>query len=365
MNELVESPFAGRSNAPAETAGARQNQARELADLQVAYTMARHFPRDPVRAMDSILLAFTSAQLAEVAQYQFARGGTDIRGPSIHALEAIATAWGNIDMAWRVVSRGFDARGVGYSEVESRAIDMQTGARKTICFPVSHWRDTRQGGYELKDERDIYELTANMAQRRLRKCLEGVIPRDVVDSAMDQADVTLKAKADTSPEAMAKMVDAFAAFSVTKEQIEQRIQRRLDAITPAQVVSLKRIYASLRDGMSEPGEWFDKGEANADDASGEQGGSAPKGSATAALKSRMKAGAKKKASASRAAATDNLPVASYAEVADALKAAKTIEALNDAADLIRNVNAQEQRAELEALYRARAAEFEVDPDEPS
>ena len=56
---------------------------------------------------------------------------------------------------------------------------------------------------------------------------------------------------------MQKMVAAFEPFGVTREQIEKRIQRRLDAIQPAQVVSLKRIYASLRDDMSTPADWFD------------------------------------------------------------------------------------------------------------
>lgn len=358
MNDLVESPFAGRSVAASETAGSRQNQARELADLQVAYTMARHFPRDVVKAMDAILLAFTSPRLAERAQYQFARGGTDIRGPSIQAMEAIATAWGNVDMTWRVISRGIDGRGVGYSEVEARAIDTQTGARKSIAFPVSHWRDTRQGGYELKDERDVYELCANMAQRRLRKCLEAVIPADVVDSAMDQADLTLKAKADTSAEAMAKMIDAFLPFGVTKEHIEKRIQRRLDAITAAQVVSLKRIYASLRDGMSEASEWFEIGGAGAGESTEPADGDAPAGSGTAAVKSRIKAGTKKKEKPPRADDTDGARVVSYAEVADALNGATSVDAVNEAADLIKHVQDEGQREELETLYRSRAGEFE-------
>src|SRR6185436_5105938 len=38
---------------------------------------------------------------------------------------------------------------------------------------------------------------------------------------------------------------------------EKRIQRRLEAIVPAQVVHLKKVYASIRDGMSTAEEWFD------------------------------------------------------------------------------------------------------------
>lgn len=257
---MIESPFAARTalaTAGADSAGSRQNQSRELAETQTKYLMAERFPRDEVAAMDRILNAFSRATLAEKAAYQFARGGSDISGPSIRAAEAMAQQWGNMDSGWRELQRGTDATGVPFSEVEAFCVDLQSRNSKRLQFIVRHWRDTKKGGYKLTDERDIYELCANQAQRRLRACILASIPGDVTEAAMQQADVTLKAKADTSPEAMAKMVEVFGAFGVTREHIEKRIQRRLDAIQPAQVVSLKRIYASLRDDMSAPADWFD------------------------------------------------------------------------------------------------------------
>ena len=52
-------------------------------------------------------------------------------------------------------------------------------------------------------------------------------------------------------------MDAFASYGVTQEMLEKRIQCRMDAIKPAQVVGLKKIYTSLRDGMSTVGTWFE------------------------------------------------------------------------------------------------------------
>lgn len=271
MNAIVESPFAARSEvAQTESAGSRQNQSRELAETQTKYLMAERFPRDERAAMDRILNAFGRRTLAEKAAYQFARGGTDIAGPSIRAAEAIAQQWGNMDSGWRELQRGTDGGGVPFSEVEAFCVDLQARNTKRLTFIVRHWRDTKSGGYKLKDERDIYELCANQAQRRLRACILASIPGDVTEAAMQQAEATLKASADTSPEAMHKMLEAFAPYGVTKDHIEKRIQRRLDAIQPGQVVSLKRIYASLRDDMSTPGEWFDMGDqpAPAADAAG-------------------------------------------------------------------------------------------------
>jgi hypothetical protein len=266
MNQLVESPFASQRVAVAETAASRQNQSRELAETQTKYLMAERFPRDVVGAMDRILNAFTRPKLAEKAQYQFARGGSDILGPSIRAAEAIAQQWGNMEQGFRELSRGLDQTGVPFSEVEAFCWDLQSRTSKRLQFIVRHWRDTKKGGYKLTDERDIYELIANQAQRRVRACILAMIPGDVVDAAMDQAAVTLKTSADCSAEAMAKMVVAFEPFGVSKEHIEKRIQRRLDTIQPAQVVALKRIYASLRDDMSKPDDWFEIEQAPAQSA---------------------------------------------------------------------------------------------------
>lgn len=260
MNDIVES---FKPQGDASTSGALAVQSREVAETQTRYLMAQRFPRDERKAMDGILNAFSRQGLAERAAYEYSKGGSAINGPSIHAAQAIAQQWGNMEFGFREVSRGVGIDGVPFSEIESFAVDLQSRTRRPITFIVRHWRDTKQGGYRLKDERDIYELTANMAQRRTRACILSVLPQDVIDAAMEQADTTLKTKADTSPEAMTKLVDAFAGYGVTKDQIEKRIQRRLDAITPAQVVTLRRIYTSLRDEMSTAAEWFELPDAPA------------------------------------------------------------------------------------------------------
>ena len=37
-----------------------------------------------------------------------------------------------------------------------------------------------------------------------------------------------------------------------------KIQRNLDAITPAQVIALRKIFVSLKDGMAKPEDFFDQ-----------------------------------------------------------------------------------------------------------
>ncbi len=227
-------------------------QQRAIAEVQARMIIARASPRDPIRATDMILQDCTRPTLADSALYQYTRGGSAVSGPSIRLAEAIARRWGNIASGIKEVARHGE-----YSECLAYAWDLETGYYDERQFQVRHWRDTKTGGYLLKDERDIYELIANMGQRRKRAVLLSVIPGDVVEAATAQCEETLKATADTSPEALKKMTDAFDGVGVTKQQIEARCQCHLAAVRPAQMIQLRKIYASIKDGMSGPEDWFE------------------------------------------------------------------------------------------------------------
>jgi hypothetical protein len=250
-NIFADAPVAARPTG-ASTAVANTDQQRAVAEVQAAMMIARMNPRDPIVSMDRILNACARPGLADAAVYTYARGGTDISGPSIRLAEAMAQSWGNLQFGIRELEQHG-----GMSTVQAFAWDVETNVRREVTFQVPHIRHTKKGSYKLEDPRDIYESVANNGARRLRACILAVIPGDVTEAAVSQCEVTMKTKADTSPEAMAKMVTAFEPFGVTKDQIEARIQRRLDAIQPAQVVSLKKIYASLRDGISVADDWFE------------------------------------------------------------------------------------------------------------
>lgn len=249
-------PFTGELM-PAPESGAVMAEVaagREVAEVQAAIVIAKRFPRNQRQALDRIEVACQRPGLAESALYSYARGGTEITGPSIRLAEAIAQQWGNIQFGIRELEQRN-----GESTVEAYAWDLETNTRQSKVFQVRHKRHTKAKpqGYDLTDPRDIYELVANQGARRLRACILGIVPGDVVEAAQNQCEQTLKAKADISPEAVKKMVTAFEGFKVSKKMIETRIQRKLDSITAAQVIALRKIYNSLKDGMSQSGDWFE------------------------------------------------------------------------------------------------------------
>lgn len=252
--ELMEkAPVASK---PDQSVMSTATSQREIAAIQGAMTIAKRFPRNVQDAIDKIMLACQRPALAESAIYTYARGGTEITGPSIRLAEAMAMAWGNLEFGIRELEQR-----PGESVVESFAWDVETNVRQVKVFTVKHIRSTKKGSYALEDPRDIYELTANQGARRLRACILGIIPGDIVEAATDECEKTMKAKADTGPEAIKKLVEAFAKINVSKEQLEKKIQRRIDTITAANVIGLRKIYNSLNDGMSSISDWFEVEEA--------------------------------------------------------------------------------------------------------
>ena len=85
-----------------------------------------------------------------------------------------------------------------------------------------------------------------------------MIDGDMIEAAITQCNTTLSTKVQVTPERISKMMAAFLdEYGVTQEQIEVRIQRRIDAINAPLLISLTNIYNSLRDGMSKPKDWFE------------------------------------------------------------------------------------------------------------
>lgn len=252
--EVVRVPNPFPEQGPAQTASALVESQRAVAEAIVARKVALANPRDKRKAMDLIITDCCMVELAEEATYDYARGGSDITGASIRLLETICRHWGNMRSGVKEI-----ARHDGYSEVKTYAIDLETGFEDEKTFTVKHWRDTKKGGYAVTDERDIYEVVANFSARRKRACMETIIPPDVKDAAIRQCELTLKSKVEITPESIKNMLAKFEPYGIGQEHIEKRIQRKISAMTAGHFINLRKIFNSLKEGMSQPQDWFDLG----------------------------------------------------------------------------------------------------------
>lgn len=226
-------------------------------EVQVAFVMAKKFPRDERESYKRIIKACSRRSLAEQASYMFPRGGTKVTGPSIRLAEVLAQNWGNFKSGVIELERKRGAGGCGESVAMSYAVDLETNSWDTKVFTVRHWRDTQQGGYALTDERDIYELVANQGARRKRACILSLIPGDIAEAAEQECEKTLAGenKEPLSDRIRAMIVD-FEKVQVTQEMIEVRLGFKVDAMGEQHLAALKKVFVSMRDGMSQRGDWF-------------------------------------------------------------------------------------------------------------
>jgi hypothetical protein len=252
MNDMQLGFNAPTSAPDKDTAMQSSNEARAIAEVQAQYIIAKRFPRNQNECYMAIMDACKRPFLAEQAMYAYPRGGTLIKGPSIRLAETMAQCWGNLDCGVREISQSD-----GVSVAEAYAIDLQTNTRITKIFHVPHKRDTKKGTTRLTEARDIYELVANQGARRLRACILGIIPGDVIEAAVERCARTLESSDIPLPEQIRKMITAFDEIGVKVEHLEKRLGHNLDAIIPQEIVTLKSIYKSIKDGMANREQFFD------------------------------------------------------------------------------------------------------------
>jgi len=167
--------------------------------------------------------------------------------------ETMARHWGNIRFGFRELSQG-----AGVSEVQAYAIDMETNTLQERVFHAKHIRYSKSGGMQrLTDPRDIYEMIANLAARRIRACILSLIPGDVQESALTTCEATLKGGSGKPLKDRIKaMLERFKEVEVSQTMIEARFGKKAEAIDEVQLLELTRIFNSLRDGMSKVDDYF-------------------------------------------------------------------------------------------------------------
>lgn len=223
-------------------------------EMMMQFRVAKEFPRDMKMVGDKAIAEAQRPALAELAEYSYSRGGTEISGASIRLLESLARCMGNIRSGWEVLEANAEK-----SSIRAYAVDMENNTVAEVKFSVKHWRALRNNkGYALTDERDIYELCANQAQRRVRACLEKLMPRELIDVALAQCDKTAEASVDTTPEGLQKLLAAFNRIGVNKAMIEAKFQgRKLEGLKPRQLLALRKNWTAINDGMAKIGDFFD------------------------------------------------------------------------------------------------------------
>jgi hypothetical protein len=247
---------------------------RELATIQAMMLLARRFPRDETTARAKLLELCESRTFAEKATYSFKRGRRQadsgqwvdnyVSGASVKLARAAAAKWGNISTSMLILRAGTDS-----IHIEVRAWDLETNYVQTAQdeFPALVQRknkDTGKTEWVVPDERDRRELVNRRAALLERNCLIRLIPDDLIASALMTVKETVMREAKQSrAEQMTALVLEFGRFGIGRPHLEAWLAGQrdkptadLETITPEEIVNLRGVIRSIRDGDSGPDDHF-------------------------------------------------------------------------------------------------------------
>lgn len=237
-------------------------QERAIAEAQGQLILAKRFPRSITGSMSEFLDTCKSPEFAATAFYTVPNRGS---GPSIRFAEEAARCYGNFQYGHRELSRT-----EGKSEVEVYAWDMQNNNYSKRQITVMHFVDTKYGPKPCRDQADIDNLIANKASKQMRGRILALLPKHLVAAGQEACKRTLLAVKEGQPiekslaERLQMMLQAFTKrFGVSQAHLEKYLKHPLDHTTLDELADLQGIFAALKDGNAQVGEYFSMGDDQA------------------------------------------------------------------------------------------------------
>jgi len=223
--------------------GTAIEQTRAVAEVVSMVQAAKTCRREPEAAIAEMRQSCSLDIVAERAFYSYRKGGATIIGPTVHLMVELARCWGNITHGLTELRRDSAA---GISEMQAWAWDLQSNTRVAHVFIVPHLRDRKDGAQELKELRDVYELTTNQGSRRVREAIKKVLPPWLVDDATTLCRATLEHGGGVAlPRRIADAIERFDGLGVKVGQLEEKVGVPRADWTPYDVANLSISYKSI------------------------------------------------------------------------------------------------------------------------
>jgi hypothetical protein len=237
--------------------------AQVQAEIQAAVIMAERSPRDWDIVREKVLKECKRPSFATVARYHKPIG-KGVEGWSIRFAEAaIASAkhihtttrtiWED-DEQRKILIKVWDAQeGVSYADevsiektVERRSVDKETEVVRT--------RKNSKGDllYIIRATEDDLLNKVNAAKSKsIRNSGLRLIPGWILDQALTEVKTTLKAEDSENPDAARqRLFDLFGELGVDVASLKKFLGHDATQLSPAEMTTLRGLYAELRDGQT-------------------------------------------------------------------------------------------------------------------
>ena len=251
----------------ASTAAAAQAEAM----VKARYTMALTRPRDWDTVRVKIMKECRRTGFAKTAIYEKPVGRDKVTGLSIRYVEAAIRNMTNVAIDTMILYDDSQKRIIRVSVVDmetntpysSDLVIPKTVERKKVQDPksvlgsrINSYGDTVYTVLGTDD--DIQNKAAALASKAIRTNGLRLIPGDIQDECMVLLQTTRQAEIEADPDAARKGVaDAFATLGIMPNKIATYLGHELESATPAEIDSLRSLFAALKDGETNWAEVMD------------------------------------------------------------------------------------------------------------
>lgn len=243
-------------NVPEGELSVAKNASGAVAEVQAAVLMAKHFPRDYDKCWEALARACKRKELADRAEYNFPRGGKPVTGPSVYLAREGAKIYGNIQHGLNILAE--DQTNV---HISGWAWDLETNVRVSFedRFKKLHWRKDKQGGgkWVTPDERDLRELINRRGAILVRNAILGILPTELIDNSRKLCQDTMKAGVSDPNAEKKNLVLWYQRYDISLEMLREYMGS--SEWTVDDLIALKQIRNSIKDGFSQFSDYFDVG----------------------------------------------------------------------------------------------------------
>lgn len=240
------------------------------AEIEAGYLMAIRRPRNLDDVRTRILAAVSRPVFAETAEYSKPVGKTNIKGPSIRFAEVALQAAGNIRTSAVTVFEDERLRKVRVT-VTDLETNISFGKEITLSKTVERsyvkdgqqcvgQRENSQGKITyivIASEDELANKQAAAESKILRNEGLRLIPKDIIEEAMQVAREVRAKNAGDPKAAVNKILDCFAGLGIKPSELEKYLGKPMAQLLPDDIEKLRGIFTSIRDGEARWSDYLD------------------------------------------------------------------------------------------------------------
>lgn len=227
------------------------------AELDVQISTAKAYPRDPKQALENaIFLATMDEATAQSCFYCLPRKDKngdkkEIRGGSIRLAEIMATSWGNLHAATRIVEN--DGQHI---TSEACAWDLQANVKITVQNKISIRFGKGKDQYTANADMQTVLSNASSA-KALRNAIFKVIPKALVDRVYEKAMAFSIGDQKTLSSKILEVTEKLSKMGLSRvDMLQYYGHETLSEFTADECRSLIGLGTAIKEGYIKPDEVF-------------------------------------------------------------------------------------------------------------